>query len=230
MRVKSILLILICVFCLRLPEAGAIVVFDDGLVHNIDSSLNDIVEVYDSSIGNPTIVNVLTGGVIKWQLKAYENSYINIWDGTLENDLWFYDQSQINIYGGEIKTHISAYGSSQVSITGGEFGENYNGDSILSRDESQITLSGGVLGLDTTFDTWENGKIIIQGLNFSLDYGIYKHSDFPSGGHLTGIFANGDPIDNDFSIENNATIVLSVPEPATLLLLGLGAVMLRRKR
>jgi hypothetical protein len=42
------------------------------------------------------------------------------------------------------------------------------------------------------------------------------------------MLTNGDPINNDFYIATNASIVL-VPEPATLLLLGLGAVMLRKK-
>ena len=46
---------------------------------------------------------------------------------------------------------------------------------------------------------------------------------------LTGKLDNGDTIDNDFRIGYDAKIVLT-PEPATLLLLGLGAVMVRRKR
>jgi hypothetical protein len=45
---------------------------------------------------------------------------------------------------------------------------------------------------------------------------------------LTGTLANGDIINNQFRIGETAKIVL-VPEPATLLLLGLGAVMVRKR-
>ena len=47
--------------------------------------------------------------------------------------------------------------------------------------------------------------------------------------HITGTLADGSFINNDFYVGGNATVVL-IPEPATLFLLGLGAIKLRRKR
>jgi len=46
---------------------------------------------------------------------------------------------------------------------------------------------------------------------------------------LTGTLLSGDPINNQFRIGNNAKIVL-VPEPATIVLLGLGGLALLRRR
>jgi hypothetical protein len=83
-----------------------------------------------------------------------------------------------------------------------------------------------------------NGKLIINGSNFAIDGTPFVSGQITSilGGdfsnepsrRLTGILANGDIINNQFLIGNTAEIVL-VPEPATLLLLGFGMVMLRRK-
>jgi len=56
-----------------------------------------------------------------------------------------------------------------------------------------------------------------------------------NGGQLTGFWEGGNPFSIDFldNIETGSTYydhVVLIPEPATLLLLGLGAVMLRRIR
>jgi hypothetical protein len=81
--------------------------------------------------------------------------------------------------------------------------------------------------------------LIINGFGFAIDGnpvgdvtitsiygGLFLDEPFR---RLTGTLANGDTINNQFQIGHESTIVL-VPEPATLLLFGFGAVMLRRKR
>ena len=229
---KQTIRVLIPVLCVifLLPETGAALILNDGLVHDIDYEIMDLVEVYNSPLGNPTTLNILPGASLQLQLKVYEDSFVNILGGVFENDLWFYDQSSIVIEDGNIRKHISVYGSTQVAISGGQFGENYGADSVLSRDDSLIIVSGGLFSPDTTFDMHENGEIIIQGTNFSPDYGEYKHSDFPSGGHLTGRLASGDLIDHNFSIENNGTLtILSMPEPSTMMFFVIGSLIIRRK-
>ena len=65
----------------------------------------------------------------------------------------------------------------------------------------------------------------LQKLNFNYDLGEI----ITSTGTLTGILANGDAISNDFYISTNASIVL-MPEPTALLLVGLGVVIMRRRK
>ena len=55
-----------------------------------------------------------------------------------------------------------------------------------------------------------------------------KYQDEPLR-HLTGMLNSGDLLDNDFYIGYDAKIVLA-PEPATLLLVGLGGLMFRRRK
>jgi hypothetical protein len=78
----------------------------------------------------------------------------------------------------------------------------------------------------------DNSQLTIAGTNFAIDgfavdYGTYTASDYTSG-LLTGILANGDLMSNDFGIANDARITL-VPEPTTLILIGIGILCLRRK-
>ena len=71
------------------------------------------------------------------------------------------------------------------------------------------------LGYDFEVDGW------------AASYGIYE--SFHGDAILTGILANGDSLNTTIQIRDDAQLILAIPEPATLLLLGLGAVVLRRK-
>ena len=112
------------VICFSFHVATATVVFDDGLVHDIDYVIDDVVEIYDSFIGSTTTVNMLPNALIQWQVKAYEHSELNLFGGTIRNDLWFYDASNVTIHGVKIKRQITADDYSRVTITEGTLGEN----------------------------------------------------------------------------------------------------------
>ena len=101
-------------------------------------------------------------------------------------------------------------------VTGG----NILNDLIL-RDNSEIEVYGGYI-----FDD-------IIGINDSQIkiYGDFaSYGVFTGVGHLTGILSNGQTIDNDYFIADNAKLIL-VPEPVTLSILAVGALTrYRRKR
>jgi hypothetical protein len=130
--------------------------------------------------------------------------------GTITYSLRPFNDSQITISGGRIGMYLPALDNVQVVITGGTI------DQLLWAEEnSHITIYG-------MFDSY--GELPLGSPVWDTVRNVYVPS-----GHITGTLANGDPINKDYYIWDDATITL-VPEPATLLLLGLGAAIATGRR
>ena len=82
----------------------------------------------------------------------------------------------------------------------------------------------------------ESCELFVHGTNFTIngspvEYGTYinlngqNYTDY----YLTGTLLSGEAISNHIYLYDDTSLVL-IPEPATLFLLGLGAVMLRKAR
>ncbi len=220
------------------PYASAVVIFGDGQEHTLDYTIDDFVEVRDGFIDEPpevpTILNMVTNGQVLVLLNCWDNSIVNVFDGFL-NGATGCENSFINVFGGEIG-ELLGYNNSQLAFSNGTvstgiwtYDQSYAEVSgglipsvLFADDDSRIDLSGGVIDYWLRADG--NSNITIYGSGFNYSYGPIPVSS----GHLTGTLANGDPIDNDFYIYDNASIIL-VPEPSTLLLFSLGVFMLKRK-
>ena len=218
------------------PYASAVVIFEDGQEHTLDYTIDDFVEVRDGGprgLEVPTTLNVVTNGQVLALLNCWDNSIVNVFDGFL-NGAAGRENSHINVFGGEIR-ELLGDNNSQITVSSGTvntgiwtYDQSYAEVSgglipsvLVADDDSSIHLSGGVI--DYWLKTRGNSEITIYGSGFNYSYGSIPVSS----GHLTGTLANGDPIDNDFHIYDNASIIL-IPEPATLLLLGFGAVIVRK--
>lgn len=221
MKTKSILVLVILV-SICILDAKAVVIYNDGGVHEISFEINEEVEVYDSSGGKPTTVNLVSGGSIGHRLRVFDNSFANVSDGFLELDLYAYDNSQVSFSGGLINAGLYGFQNSHITFSGGSIHD------LRAYDNSQIDFTGGIIATDLRAGWYDfgphTGVITIYGNDFNYPLGEITVSF----GRLTGTLTNGDSLNNDFYIYDSASIVL-VPEPVTLLLLGFGAVMLRKR-
>ena len=191
----------------------------------------------------------MSGGTARHGLYAHNESQITMSGGEAQHNFTAYENSQITMSGGTADC-MEASGNSQAIMSGGTVV-----GSLFVRDSSQLTMSGGTVGYlfsDGGQTTMSGGRLsetlgirldtgaelIIEGSNFAIDGTLFGFGEITSilgGGYtlepyrrITGTLSNGDVLNTQFQIGRNASITL-VPEPCTLLLLGLGAVMLRRK-
>ncbi|MEE8451214.1 MAG: PEP-CTERM sorting domain-containing protein [Thermoguttaceae bacterium] len=204
------------------------------------ADLQDGISVYDSSIVN------IRGGTIHSDedmgLSTADDSTVNIYDGILtsEVDMEIGGSSTLNIYGGTVEDEVQAADFATVNIYGGYV------DDLDGADSSLLNIFGGevhtpnVSGLSVlnvfggnidSLLALDSGRVYLYGIDFNYPYGAIPDAS----GILTGTLKNGDPINAPFEILFDASIVLAVPEPSTLALLSIGAVgllgyTLRRRR
>ncbi len=80
MKRKTILVLAVVPFLfISASEVHAIMLYNDGNVHEINSNINDFVHVEDGPMGNATTVNLVSGAEI-YYLDAHYKSQINIYD------------------------------------------------------------------------------------------------------------------------------------------------------
>ena len=176
-----------------------------------------------------SMVNIY-GGAIGMGLNAYENSVINIYGGILVNTVAANDNSQVTISGGTIEYRLATAGSSKVFISGGHlerWGLESGNDSMVTisggrvrrmliRNNSQVTITGGVF--DDVFGIYDNGTLIIEGKDFTIDgmpaaYGDYNFG-YKKWRHITGTLSNDGVLNNDFYPWALTATIRLVPEPA----------------
>ena len=127
-----------------------------------------------------------------------------------------YDSSTVNIHGGELTAQVGLWELSTMNIYSGDI----TLDSSLFTDSSTLNIYGGDVFLGAPHAE-DSSTINIYGYGFS---------EFPAFS-LTGYLADGSPfkfIELTHAISHINLIV--IPEPTTLLLLGLGGLLLRKQR
>lgn len=126
------------------------------------------------------------------------------------------DDSLVTVSGGSIARTIVAYNNSLIDISGGTIG-----GYLYSYQNGTVNLYGNDFGV---------GEQTLSYGDSLRDYGVIN-GDFLTG-KITGTLQDGSRLSNQFYIslnDLNADIII-IPEPATVLLVGAGGLLLRRKR
>jgi len=222
-------------------QGFGVVYFNDGNIHNVDYKILEQVEVgNDPTTNNPTALNLLQGSSTRLSVNNYDNSTTTLAGGSILGSLQLNDYASAQLLTGTISYQLMAYQNSTAVVDGGNIGEY-----IIVLNSANVEIFGGSIGSGIRVGQHSDNPIAtfnavtIYGRDFMVDGNPVEYGEFHSqlGGslfkeptrHVSGILSSGEELDTDFWVGQNGTILL-IPEPATLLLLGLGAVMLRKRR
>jgi hypothetical protein len=206
---------LLLLFLIALSFSGAVegVVFQDGSVHEISYLIDGgvMVDRYDA-YGIGTTVNLVTGAHITGPLSVGCDGHVNVHDANIAGSLSALGHSRVTLSGGTIGGDLFSFGAAEVLYMGGQVEgrlEIYYGASI--------TIAGS--------DFFINEAPIAPGQYYSHDLGYLRRAT------LSGKLASGESFSNQiyFNDYYRPKLIL-IPEPTTLLLLGLGGLALLRNR
>jgi len=146
----------------------------------------------------------MTGGDIL-SLDLLNSSTADISGGSITQGLYVWNNSTVNMTDGTIGWNLDASDSSTINLYGGEIT-----DWLYATDDSVVNIYG-------------------YGFNYDSDAGGWN------GGQLTGFWLDDTPFTIDLldNIEVDSTYydhVNLVPEPCSLILIGFGGLLLRRRK
>lgn len=194
--------------------------FDGGSVFAVNARHNSVVTI--------------TGGSIEMRLEMLGSSNATINNGSI-GGIWTGDKSNLQVYDGTITGDIESMGNAMVSIYGGVI----EGD-VEAWYDCITEIYGGTIG--KWLQVFGDGVIYLYGTEFMVGDHILSHGDSLRNygtingneiyGTITGRLQDGSMLNNTFSIYglNTTADIIVIPEPGTLLLLGAGGLLLRRKR
>ncbi len=203
------MLVLVCCFVLPRTATGDMWLMD-GEVHDIDSVLPfGTLIVWDGPGDVPTTLNLLQDGYIDGNLLVDTHSIANIFGGTVSRSLLGGRRGSINMVAGLIREDID-----------------------IRPGAVRFTMSGGTVEGLVRLREFATATIIGRG--FLLDGQpvsdvFINEFSYIGGGRLTGVYFDGSPIDLTLWMEQWSRVVL-IPEPATILLLGIGMLFARQKK
>jgi len=164
-----------------------------------------------------TILAIVLSLVAAGSLRAdtiWTSGHHEIFDGDEYLEIWMYNGSTADMWGGDV-FQLGALDSSIFNMFGGAM------DYLLVRHDSTVNIHGGILSDIVIYN--ENGWVNLYA------YDVAYHPTSGGEGWMDGKYV----VDDEYFSFNVDQVDLShisvIPEPATLLLLGLGAFFLRRR-
>jgi len=188
----------------------------------------DIVNIYNDD----TVVDML-GGSADW-IATHDGSTLNVSDGSAE--VAGFDYSSINISGGSLS------GAEATNYATVEFYGNGISTFLAASDFGTATMTGGVVGWVGAADGGTlnlHGGLISDSLSasgsavvniYAYDFRYEPGAGNLDGGQITGVWFNGSGFTIDLYGAGTYARINVVPEPCALLLLGVGALLVRRRR
>lgn len=142
-----------------------------------------------------------------------------------------FDDNGLHIVDGGSLGLVVSLGSTHVIIHDVTISEG-----VWAAENSTIEIFGGQVGkhVNSGFHAHNNAILTLYGV-FDLPYGPLPGHSNPyvtprPTGRFTGVLSNGDIIDHYYWIFDDASIILApIPEPCTLLLLGVGGLLIRKR-
>jgi len=204
-----ILFVVMLFFGFYTPEAQgtSISFYSDGTIDEPNVYMN-------VGIWNDATVDMY-GGAVTNDLAVNDESTFNLWGGLASE---IYNNSMVNIYGGEVTSTIAMGPSTITNIYGGTITTSWS--TFYVSTSATLNIYGGNINVGGC-SFWGDKTVNIYGYGFDYDPGSYV---------LTGFLADDSPFTlNDVDNDEYQRINL-IPEPGTVLLLGLGGLALLRKR
>ena len=237
--------------------ARAQIQYSDGQVHTVSTVVAQSIQIFDSGTTLDLLPGgVLQGGSLPIQVVF--GAELNVEGGTsnggyMGTGIWN-DGSTVNIFSGTVTASGGvSYGvwnsGGAVTISGGNISVGSATSTDVWTAGGTITITGGNFSTASqSTGIWESGGTVsIFGGNFSFpstSYGIETlggtidiygtNFNFPLGriavnsGTLTGVLANGTPVDIPFN-QNGGSIVL-IPEPASTTILCVSCIAMAARR
>lgn len=189
----------------------------------------------------------VSGGTMGWTLWANDRSRVQITGGYLRGSLSTGSMytafmsggsvtsavanrnGSIDVSGGIIRRSLETQGTTSATVRGGEIAK------INCLDSSRISIWGGTItqSLIAGYYNDASSLITIYGDNFAINGlsimpGEYA-SSYSYNGLITGTLKDGSLMNTSFELNGNSDI-LFIPEPGTVAMLGLGCLLIRKRR
>jgi len=213
-------------------------------------------------VGETTQLNVFDTGVLPSGFLVAFGGELNVYSGTVGDNLLIDHGGVVNINGGHIGDFVLPLPGSELNISGGTFTDIIQADNavlnitggdlggiLVATNNSVLNISGSNVGGDLITNTLsvESGSVanlyvtdavLGDGTPLDLEFGVTTVLD-ARGMVLEGHFADGsafvfhldDVFDGNDYFPAGALTVTLVPAPGSMAMLGLGGlVVLRRRR